>query len=92
VDPNIKLANTDNSEFNRLLTEYLAKFEHRITLRLGQPYNKDFMEFHTWCVERLGTKHKDWFLYPLEKGEYLLFVRDTKWIMFLMLEHVDKIV
>jgi hypothetical protein len=79
-------------EFDKALSDYISRFEFKVTLKLGQSYNQDFATFNQWCEDRLGTKYKDWFLYPMSKDTYRLYCRESKWSIFLTLTHVDKIV
>lgn len=82
----------DDPGFNVALAEYLAKFEFKVTVKLGNSYQAEFTEFNTWCEERLGPKYKDWFLVSNGKGIYTLFCKSNKWASFLALTHVDKLV
>ena len=79
-------------EFREVVTEYLDKFTYRQRLRLGPSYSVDFKEFSAWCEANLGTKFKDWFLFPCGREEYTLFCASDKWAIFLTLLHIDKIV
>lgn len=78
--------------FGVALADYLKQFEFKVTVKLGPSHSTTFNEFHDWCHQRLGTKYKDWFLYTIGKGEYCVFVRESKWASFLALTHVDKII
>jgi hypothetical protein len=79
-------------DWNRAKSEYIAQFPYQVVVRLGGTYTDQFAEFEQWCQEHLGTKFRDWFMMSKGKGLYTLYAKDTKWSMFLVLAHVDKIV
>ena len=81
-----------NVEFAKAAHEYVSGFAYSVELQLGPSYSADFKEFQAWAVKRLGVKYKDWFMMSSGKDKYRLYCKDTKWSMFLVLEHVDKIV
>lgn len=91
-DSILKEPATDDPGLAQALNEYLTKFTFKLTVRLGPSYSERFKEFNIWCEERLGQKYKDWFLYTIDRDQYVLFVRDSKWATFLALTWVDTIV
>lgn len=88
----LKPPNHPDPSFDTAYFDYIKQFEYRITIKLGHTYTNEFKEFNEWCVERLGTKYKDWFFTSNGKGHYTLFCRDSKWACFLALTWVDRIV
>lgn len=91
TQPTLKQPNQPDPGFDRAMSEYLAQFEYKVTVRLGSSYSPEFKEFIEWCNTRLGTKYKDWFIYANGKNTYTLFCRNDKWAMFLALTHIDKL-
>ena len=85
------IAKRPDPSFDTALSEYLAKFEYRVILKLGHTYTVAYNDFHAWCKERLGEQYKDWFIYPLGNGKYQLFMRNAKWASFLALTWVDNL-
>lgn len=73
------------------LDRYLTRFPYRIVIKAGATYTPQFKEFNTWCNENLGIKYKDWFLSPYNRTAYRLYLRDTKYSMFLALKFSDLI-
>jgi len=92
LNPNVKPAGTTDPGLKQAMEEYLGQFVYKVRLHLGPSYSTPFKQFNTWCEQRLGSKYKDWFLYAMDRDEYILFLRDPKWITFLTLTWVDLIV
>ena len=81
----------DDPSFDRALGDYLAQFEYKVVVRLGNTYTQEYKDFGTWCAARLGIQYKDWFIYALGNGKYCVFIRSSKWATFLALTWVDNL-
>lgn len=76
-------------EFGVEFAKYMRRFPFQITVRIGKVYTPEFKEFHKWCEDNLGKKHLDWFIHARDRNRYTLFLRDSKWNMFLALKFSD---
>jgi len=70
---------------------YLSKFDHQIILMLGQSYTSNFKEVTQWCNEHFGVKFRDWFMLSSGKKEYILYVKDTRWVTMFHLKFTHLI-